>query len=69
MIKNSHWLLIATIVFTIANALVPFAPADVQAGITSILLIISGYLGIQEKQSAVLSAKAQAINSVRTPQA
>ena len=65
-ISKTNWTLVITIVLTIANAVVPFMPADVQATVTTVLLALAGVFHVNGVNKAAL-ASANASVSAGSP--
>lgn len=55
---KTQWTLVITILIAVANAIVPFLPTDIQAGITAILAALALTFHVQDVNQAVAQAKA-----------
>jgi|HubBroStandDraft_4_1064222.scaffolds.fasta_scaffold235612_2 hypothetical protein len=57
--SKTNWTLLLTIVLTLANAAVPFMPADVQATVTTVLLALASIFHIDDVKTAAAAAPKQ----------
>lgn len=66
-ISKTNWTLVVTIVLTIANAVVPFMPADVQATVTTVLLALAGIFHVNGVNKAALASAQASVSGTLTP--